>query len=301
MDYSVIIPHYNSPELLFRLLSSIPDKKNIEVIVVDDGSSPGCVGELLRAELAPNVRIYATTNGGAGHARNIGLQHATGRKIIFADADDCFAEDFGTILDDYIDDEHDIVVFRVNSVFSDSSLQAGRHAWYMDCFEKVLASPSPGNIRRLLIKYIQAWGKIYSADFLRRNSICFESVMKSNDTMFCIKSGIHARTVKLDDREMYVVTVTPGSLTNRRDMNSFLTSFNVTLRANNYLRATGWRDYQFSVLYFIGTAHRYGAGCLLTVIKGIVRNRSNIFIGLSNLLHYNEVLQRHHPILTQKK
>ncbi len=300
MDYSVIIPHYNSPKLLLRLLSSIPDRKGVEVIVVDDGSSPECIEELRRAKLADNVRIFYTTNGSAGHARNIGLQQTSGRKILFADADDYFGKDFERILNDYVDDEHDIVVFRVNSMFRDTGRQASRHEWYMDFMEKVLSSPTPENIRKLLIKYVQIWGKIYSAEFLKRNDIRFENVIKSNDTMFCIKSGIYAESVKLDDREMYVVTVTPGSLTNMRDKNAFLTSFNVTLRANNYLRAMGWRKYQFSVLYFLGMAHKYGFRCEWAIIKGLIKNRSNIFIGLSNLLHYNDVLKRHHPILTQK-
>lgn len=300
MDYSVIIPHYNSTKSLFRLLSSIPDIKNMEVIVVDDGSSPECVEELQNAKLTYNVRVFYTTNGGAGYARNIGLQQASGRKIIFADADDYFGKDFGCILDDYVDDESDIVVCRVNSIFYDTGRQASRHVWFMNFMEKVLSSPSPENIRKLLIKYVQIWGKIYSADFLKRNGIRFENVIKSNDTIFCIKSGIYAKSVKLDNREMYVATVTPGSLTNMRDKNTFLTSFNVTLRANNYLRAMGEHKYQFSVLYFLGMAHKYGFKCEWNIIKALIKNRSNIFIGLSNLLHYNEVLRRHHPILTKK-
>ena len=36
--YSVAIPHYNSPDLLQRMLNSIPERDDIQVIVVDDGS-----------------------------------------------------------------------------------------------------------------------------------------------------------------------------------------------------------------------------------------------------------------------
>jgi len=300
MDYSVIIPHYNSPKLLLKLLSSIPDKTNIEVIIVDDGSSPECVEELRNTKLADNVHLLYDTNGGAGHARNTGLRQATGKKIIFADADDYFGNDFIHILNDYVDDEHDIVVFGVNSVFCDSGEQANRHTWYMNFMKKALLSPTHKNINKLLIKYVQVWGKIYSADFLKRNEICFENVIKSNDTMFCIKCGVFAESVKLDNREMYIVTVTPSSLTNRRDKDAFFASFNTTLRANNYLRTIGWHKYQFSVLYFLGTAYKYGIKCEWMIIKSILKHRSNIFIGLSNLLHYKEVLKRHHPILTKK-
>ena len=39
INYSIIIPHKNSPELLERCLNSIPERKDIEIIVVDDCSN----------------------------------------------------------------------------------------------------------------------------------------------------------------------------------------------------------------------------------------------------------------------
>ena len=38
VKYSIIIPHYNNPELLMRCLKSIPVSEDIQVIVVDDNS-----------------------------------------------------------------------------------------------------------------------------------------------------------------------------------------------------------------------------------------------------------------------
>ena len=40
MNYSVIIPHKNVPKLLARCVNSIPVRDDIEVIVIDDCSSP---------------------------------------------------------------------------------------------------------------------------------------------------------------------------------------------------------------------------------------------------------------------
>ena len=37
--YSIVIPHYNAPTLLARMLSSIPERDDIQIIVVDDGST----------------------------------------------------------------------------------------------------------------------------------------------------------------------------------------------------------------------------------------------------------------------
>lgn len=39
VKYSIIIPHYNNPELLMRCLKSIPVSEDIQVIVVDDNSA----------------------------------------------------------------------------------------------------------------------------------------------------------------------------------------------------------------------------------------------------------------------
>ena len=36
MNYSIIIPHHNTPDLLQRLLHSIPQRDDLEVIIVDD-------------------------------------------------------------------------------------------------------------------------------------------------------------------------------------------------------------------------------------------------------------------------
>ena len=43
MNYSIIIPHRNVPNLLSRLLNSIPTRNDLEVIIVDDKSDPAIV------------------------------------------------------------------------------------------------------------------------------------------------------------------------------------------------------------------------------------------------------------------
>ena len=39
MNYSIIIPHKNTPDLLKRCINSIPVRKDLEIIIVDDNSS----------------------------------------------------------------------------------------------------------------------------------------------------------------------------------------------------------------------------------------------------------------------
>jgi glycosyltransferase involved in cell wall biosynthesis len=118
IDYTIIIPHYNIPRLLRRLLRTIPQREDLQVIVVDDCSPKEALDEMavLQTEFQ-NVEWYSTgTNGGGGKARNIGLQHAKGKYLIFADADDFFNLCFEETLDAYKDTSYDEVLFVTNSV-----------------------------------------------------------------------------------------------------------------------------------------------------------------------------------------
>ena len=100
VNYSIIIPHYDIPDLLVRCLKSIPVREDVQVIVVDD-YSPGNEEYAARyPELTrPFVEFYTTaSHGGAGCARNVGLQHARGRWLAFADADDFWSRILGRCL-----------------------------------------------------------------------------------------------------------------------------------------------------------------------------------------------------------
>ena len=120
MNYSIIIPHKNTPDLLERCINSIPVRKDLEIIIVDDNSSENIVD----FDNFPGLNIENTTvifnkaGKGAGNARNIALPRAKGRYIIFADADDFFHKCFNDILDDYCNKNLDVVYFNANSVNS---------------------------------------------------------------------------------------------------------------------------------------------------------------------------------------
>lgn len=93
---SVIIPHYNTPDLLMRCLASIPVRPDIEVIVIDD-CSPDAARYVADypALSRPNLTYLSTTQGGsASRARNVGLDHARGEWICFVDADDYVEEGY---------------------------------------------------------------------------------------------------------------------------------------------------------------------------------------------------------------
>ncbi len=88
---SVVIPTYNAENYIQGCLEAAIHQtySGIEIIIVDDGSSDGT--RQICAEFAENdkrIKIYPITNSGASIARNVGIDNARGKYIVFFDADD---------------------------------------------------------------------------------------------------------------------------------------------------------------------------------------------------------------------
>ena len=94
---SVIVPIYKVEDYLDECVKSIVDQtyKNIEIILVDDGSPDHCPQKC--DEWAKNdlrIRVVHKQNGGLSSARNAGLDVAKGEYIAFVDSDDFITPDY---------------------------------------------------------------------------------------------------------------------------------------------------------------------------------------------------------------
>lgn len=91
---SVIIPVYNAAIYLGTCVESVIAQtwKNIEIIIVDDGSEDGSL-QVARSYPANNIKVISQKNAGASAARNTGLKAAKGDYIQFLDADDLISPD----------------------------------------------------------------------------------------------------------------------------------------------------------------------------------------------------------------
>ena len=98
---SIIIPVYNGENDIGRCLESITKQtyQNIEVIIIDDGSTDGTYKVCEKFALNDNrINIIRTTNCGVSVARNIGLDNISGDYFTFMDADDVIKDTFLEIL-----------------------------------------------------------------------------------------------------------------------------------------------------------------------------------------------------------
>lgn len=91
---SVIIPTFNREYLISNAIESVLNQtyKNIEIIVVDDGSTDNTY-ELIERKYSNHVRCIKKNNGGVSEARNYGVSCASGKYIAFLDSDDVWCAD----------------------------------------------------------------------------------------------------------------------------------------------------------------------------------------------------------------
>lgn len=212
INFSIIIPHYNIPQLLVRSLRSIPVRDDIQVIVVDDCSPDAGSYKSKYPELSrPNLELYSTTQGGsAGRARNVGLEHARGRWISFLDADDFFPEDILQIMDLVKQKDVDLFFTEYQSVMSDDvSKFSKRDAYYHKFIDEYLTT---GDDSRLRYMFDPMWGKWVSQDFVNRNMPRFDETRWGNDCYFSIFVGVKAQSIAVSSRVGYIVTEREGSL-----------------------------------------------------------------------------------------
>ena len=93
---TVIVPVYNGESTISSCIDSITSQSysNIEVIIVDDGSTDGTAA-LIDGVQAADARVKAIhiANGGVSAARNLALSQARGEYVLFVDADDSLVEE----------------------------------------------------------------------------------------------------------------------------------------------------------------------------------------------------------------
>jgi len=232
--FSIIIPHKNCPKLLQRCLDTIPRCEEIEVIVVDDSSDIGIIDrDTFPKGQYSNVNVILTKEGkGAGYARNIGVQCARGRWLLFADADDYFTNDFFSVISEYRDSNYDIIFFSATSIYPETGELAIRHRKIQHSIECAVKGDYS------LVRYERASpiAKIIKSSLVKKYDIKFDEVIASNDAYFSLQTGFWADKIYADPREIYVITVRKGSLEYTWSEQILLSRIFVDYRLNAFLR-----------------------------------------------------------------
>lgn len=239
MDLSIIIPHYNSAKKLKRLLLSIPQHSDVETIVIDDKSNKleySQVKEMLNQKRFSKVTFLEnnTSKKGAGVCRNIGLLHAKGKWMLFADSDDFFTTDFLSIINQYFNSKYDIVYFTPTSIIEDTQEISIRHQAYEDLIDAYLKEERDSELF-LKFKYYVPWSKLIRSEIIIQNNIKFDEIIASNDVMFSTQIGFHVKEIAVSRAIIYCVTRSSGSLTTTKSKEVFQARYKAFINQYEFL------------------------------------------------------------------
>lgn len=176
---SVIIPTFNRSAMVRQALASVIAQtwQNIEIIIVDDGSSDGTF-DLLQAwhEKNPEValNVIRQANHGVASARNLGLSRARGEFLYLLDSDDLIFPDALQTL--------------VNLIRSDNAPYAVANIHCADADGRILNGQKAG-ISKFSKRhfYLNCWmthAALYTRSALARSGLFNKSLLAGEDTEF---------------------------------------------------------------------------------------------------------------------
>lgn len=269
MTYSIIIPHFNIPDLLERCIKSVPKRQDTEIIVVDDKSNKESVARLIQLQAKyPYVQfIFSDTNGGGGKARNIGLNAAKGKYIIFADADDFFNLCFDDVLDDYRNESADMVMFGSNSVDTNTYQTSNRANDYVNPIN-FYDGKNDFNLR---YNFAVPWSRFVKKQMIDNNNIRFQETPRHNDVGFSYLVGYYAETLKVDKRAIYCCTTREGSVSTNISLEALKAGLYVYKTKHEFLKAKGidlgFPYYVSYALYSLRHDDEKFKECLKTIVE----------------------------------
>ena len=243
--YSIIIPHRNCPALLNRCVESIPKRKDVQLIVVDDNSDDDKKPSITRNDVEL-VMLNAEHSKWAGRARNVGLERAKGKWLLFADADDCFTSHLPQLLDKYADDEATDIVYLNACSFDDNGTV---RPFYIDRLIKNYIKGKRDSEQNLRYGCWTSWTRMVKREIVVKNNIRFDETPAGNDVMFGLKTSMYAKSIGIEKEMVYQYYQWPnGSITQK--MREAMIEERLELRGKviNFYNMVGYR----SCINFLG-------------------------------------------------
>ena len=251
INYSIIIPFKGQFNLLNKACASIPDRGDIQILIIDNNeiepSNDIIKNNLLSAYKNSTISyLFSSPNKGAGHARNIGLINAVGKWVLFLDSDDYFSNTAFDLFDKYLNSSSDIIFFNIQA-YKVSTGQTSKRADYISKFIN--------NRNEDLLRYRcpTPYCKMIKSELIRKNSIMFDEVKVSNDMFFSCLIGYTANTVSIDNNVAYVVTEAEAnnSLTKQRTRDNQYIRYKIAVKINIYLEKINKQDLKYPLISFI--------------------------------------------------
>lgn len=254
MRLSIIIPIYNVEEFLNRCLDSIIQISitNIEIILVNDGSTDNskmiCEDYL---KLDKRLKLINQENFGLSHARNIGLEYASGRYIAFVDSDDWIdAKGLMKLLEVIEKDGLDIVYGEYSHVKGEET-QKVLKKYNKDICSGIQILDS--NLKKDSVP-VEVVTNIYKKEFLDRHSIRFVEGLLHEDVLFSFTCYLYAEKAKCLPITFYYYFIREGSIMRTVSLKNYLYKLYIIeklqqMKEEHKIHSLAWDTVIFS-MYF---------------------------------------------------
>lgn len=230
---SIIVPVFNTGKKLERCVESLLNQtyKNIEILIIDDGSTDEETIELCNKFKKADIRIKVITkqNGGVSSTRNIGIKEANGKYLMFVDSDD------------YVENTICLELHKVlQNTNSKTSLCGFSRDFYKDNKPLKINNIGPdcrsimdeGDFKKEFGQLyektllVSVWAKLYDMNIIKENNIKFnESISLGEDMLFNFDYFRVTNQIAITNKFLYHYICDEGnSLTSRTDFEKFNTT-----------------------------------------------------------------------------
>lgn len=222
---TIIIPVYNVEKYLRQCLDSVVNQtyRNLEIICVDDGSQDNS-GRILDeyAEKDDRFIVVHQKNQGQSVARNVGMDMASGKYILFVDSDDWIDLNTCNILFDKAElIQSDVLCFQYVSV--DNSAQrvnTPRPNKFFEFYDNI-----PNRIENIMSGSYGPWNKLLRKDFLDSNKIRFIPGLLFEDNPFVFELAMLAKKYDVIPIVLYYYRIGGISVGNKKNNRNLLRLF----------------------------------------------------------------------------
>ena len=258
---SIIVPVYNGEKYLEQCLKSIINQthKNIQIIVVNDGSKDGSANIINKYKSSDSrIIVVEQENKGAGTARNVGLNMSVADWIMFVDVDDMLEYDAVENLLNNVDQNTDIVLSRIyllknNKKIESKSIYLEKKIFQGENKKELIESIFYENDKEKISYLACPFAKLYNRKFLIDNNIKFIDGLKyGEDGIFNIDAIQRAKKVVFTNIITYSYNLIEESITRRYDADliEHYTSMLQVLK-DCLIQNKIFKEYQNEYYYFV--------------------------------------------------
>lgn len=289
---SVIIPVYRVEKYLNQCVDSVlcQTYKNIEVILVDDGSPDSCpqiCDEYLRID--SRVKVIHKQNGGLSSARNAGIDVFTGDYVIFLDSDDYWNCDnfIFELVEKITSKPSDVIIFGYNKCLDDGIVN--NSSYNLNILMSVTGKAE--HLKTLVKNDIfesQAWSKAIKAEIFKNNDMYFEEGVFSEDVDWSARLILASKSFDVLNNKVYMYRQHKTSITHNISIKNIRDIQKAIIRIVEMSKKIENEDYYEWYMNYCAYQYITFLNCVCVIDKSVnVKDEINEMKSYSYLLNYH--------------